>query len=66
MNAIKTLSLQVNAPDSGVLRKESSKDPVIAALMCYTQEGWPESDATTNCDLNLKYSVADFRRSHPS
>ena len=59
VNAIKTLSLQVNATDPGVLRKESSKDPAIAAVIRYTQEGWPESDATTNCDLNLKYSVAD-------
>ena len=43
-------------------RAKHSKDPVIAAVIRYTQEGWPESDATTNCDL--KYSVADFRRIH--
>ena len=66
VNAIKTLSLLVNATDPAVLRKESSKDPVIAAVIRYTQEGWPESDATTKCDLNLKYSVADFRRIHTS
>ena len=66
VNAVKTQSLQVNATDPGVLRKESSKDPVIAAAIRYTQEGWPESDATTNCELSLKYSVANFQRIHTS
>ena len=33
VNAIKTLSLQVNTTDPGVLRKEFSKDPVISAVI---------------------------------
>eukprot|EP00731_Ephydatia_muelleri_P035708 Em0150g6a len=38
---IKTISLQLNPMDQGVLAKESSKDPVIARVMRYTREGWP-------------------------
>ena len=51
---IKTISLQLNPMDQGVLAKESSKDPVIARVMCYTREGWPpqlrsEGDSSVDC-----------------
>ena len=35
---IKTISLQLNPMDQGVLAKESSKDPVIARVMRYTRK----------------------------
>ena len=51
---IKTISLQLNPMDQGVLAKESSKDPVIARVMRYTREGWPpqlrsEGDSSADC-----------------
>ena len=51
---IKTISLQLNPMDQGVLAKESSKDPVIARVMRYTREGWPpqlrsEGDSSVDC-----------------
>ena len=38
--AIRTISLQLNPMDPGVLAKESAKDPVVAKVMLFTQEGW--------------------------
>ena len=43
--AIKTIDSQLNPTDPGVLSKESSRDPVTAAVMRFTREGW---------SLNLK------------
>lgn len=42
---IKFISRQLNPMDTGVLAKESQKDPVISAVMRYVREGWPH---TTN------------------
>ncbi len=39
--AIHTISRQLNPTDQGVLTKETTKDPVLAAVMRYTTEGWP-------------------------
>ena len=38
---IKTISLQLNPGDPGVLSKETAKDRVLATVMRYTREGWP-------------------------
>ena len=40
--AIKTIDSQLNPTDPGVLSKESSRDPVTAAVMRFTREGWPQ------------------------
>ena len=37
--AIRTISLQLNPMDPGVLAKESAKDPVLAKVMLFTREG---------------------------
>ena len=43
---IKTVSLQLNSTDPGTLAKESTKDLVIANVMCYTREGWSPKNAS--------------------
>eukprot|EP00731_Ephydatia_muelleri_P003019 Em0001g3019a len=62
---IKTISLQLNPMDQGVLAKESSKDPVKARVMRYTREGWPpqlrsEGDSSVDCLVEIfrKLSVS--------
>ena len=58
--AIRTISLQLNPTDSGVLAKESAKDPVLAKVMLFTREGWsPKAESE---DQGKDYSVEDFRK----
>ena len=38
--SIKTLSLQIQSTDSTLVRKESSKNPVLAKVIQLTHEGW--------------------------
>ena len=40
--AIEALSLQVQPTDTALEKKETSKDPVLARVMQFTQEGWPQ------------------------
>ena len=40
---IQMVSRQLNPTDAGLLAKESSKDPVISAVMRYVREGWPHN-----------------------
>ncbi|KAL5517830.1 hypothetical protein EMCRGX_G003454 [Ephydatia muelleri] len=57
--AIRTISLQLNPTDPGVLPKESAKDPVLAKVMLFTREGWsPKAEPK---DQGKDYSVEDFR-----
>ena len=58
--AIRTISLQLNPMDPGVLAKESAKDPVLAKVMLFTREGWsPKADPE---DQGKDYSVEGFRK----
>ena len=58
--AIRTISLQLNPTDPGVLAKESAKDPVLAKVMLFTREGWsPKAEPE---DQGKDYSVEDFRK----
>ena len=58
--AIRTISLQLNPTDPGVLAKESAKDPVLAKVMLFTCEGWsPKAEPE---DQGKDYSVEDFRK----
>ena len=56
--AIRVLSLQVKPLDGNVLRHESGKDPVIATVMRYVREGWPQkhSDIDEEAKKFLKLS----------
>eukprot|EP00731_Ephydatia_muelleri_P024399 Em0016g670a len=55
--AIRTISLQLNPTDPGVLAKESAKDPVLAKVMLFTYEGWsPKAEPE---DQGKDYSVED-------
>ena len=38
---IQVISRQLDPMESGLLTKESSKDPVISAIMQYVKERWP-------------------------
>ena len=38
---MQVIGQQLNPTDPGLLAKESSKDPVIATVMCYIKEGCP-------------------------
>ena len=42
MCAIEALSLQVQPTDAASVKKETSKDSVLARVMRLTQEGWPQ------------------------
>ncbi|XP_014671627.1 PREDICTED: uncharacterized protein K02A2.6-like [Priapulus caudatus] len=59
---IKTVSLQLQPTDPGVVGKQSGKDPVIATMMHHTREGWPPEDSRSNVESNECYSVRDFRK----
>ena len=60
---IKMISMQLKPIDSGVLTKETAKDPVLSAVMRYTREGWPpKSQSETVRDTNKTYTVEDFRK----
>ena len=58
--AIRTISLQLNPTDPGVLAKESAKDPVLAKVMLFTREGWSPKEEPE--DQGKDYSVEDFRK----
>ena len=47
---IHTISRQLNPTDNGVVSKETSKDPVLAAVMRYTTEGWPHNKETIGAE----------------
>ena len=58
---IKTIGLQLNPMDPGILAKESGKDPVIANVMRYTREGWPPnkgSEVETKGDMEIYRKLA--------
>eukprot|EP00731_Ephydatia_muelleri_P033172 Em0025g128a len=57
---IRTISLQLNPTDQGVLEKESAKDPVIANVIRYTREGWPPK--ASSGEIQRDYSIEDFRK----
>ena len=57
---IKSISLQLNPTDPGVLAKESAKDPVIDNVIRFTREGWP-SKASPG-EMQKDYSIEDFRK----
>ena len=58
--AIRTISLQLNPTDPGVLAKESAKDPVLAKVMLFTREGCsPKAESE---DQGKDYSMEDFRK----
>ncbi|KAL5479670.1 hypothetical protein EMCRGX_G023226 [Ephydatia muelleri] len=57
---IRTISLQLNPTDQGVLAKESAKDPVIANVIRYTREGWPPK--ASSGEIQRDYSIEDFRK----
>ena len=56
--------------DPCVVRKETSKDPVLSTVIRYTQEGWPldldhtatNSDETTNTEGNFTYNIRSFKK----
>ena len=67
----KLLSLQIKSIDSSLVKKESSKDPVLAKVMRFTRESWPSnlpsndpaqqfrriSDSLSNCHGCLLYGI---------
>ena len=55
--AIKTIDSQLNPTDPGVLSKESSRDPVTAAVMRFTREGWPPQS-----EMQDLAGLEDYRR----
>ena len=57
---IRTISLQLNPTDQGVLANESAKDPVIANVIRYTREGWPPK--ASSGEIQRDYSIEDFRK----
>nr|KAG5697301.1 hypothetical protein BaRGS_004967 [Batillaria attramentaria] len=57
--AIRVLSLQVKPFDANILRQESGKDPVIAAVMRYVREGWPLKHAEINEEVRKFQKLSD-------
>ena len=57
---IRTISLQLNPTDQGVLEKESSKDPAIANVIWCTREGWPPK--VSSMKIQRDYSIEDFQK----
>eukprot|EP00731_Ephydatia_muelleri_P001282 Em0001g1282a len=55
--AIKTIDSQLNPTNPGVLSKESSRDPVTAAVMRFTREGWPPQS-----EMQGLAGLEDYRR----
>ena len=56
---IKTISLQLNPLDQWVLAKESSKDSVIARVMCYTPPKLrSEGDSSVDCSVEAFWKLA--------
>ena len=67
---VKMIGRQLSPTDPGVVRKETSKDPVLSTVIRCTQEGWPldldhtatNSDETTNTEGNFTYNVRSFKK----
>ena len=57
---IRTISLQLNPTDQGVLAKESANCPVMANIIRYTTEGWPPKTSSGEI-LQRDCSIEDFR-----
>ena len=49
---VKMISRQLSPTDSGVVMKETAKDPVLSTVMRYSRDGWPQgpSNGTTNSE----------------
>ena len=57
--AIRVLSLQVKPLEANTLRQESGKDPVLASVMRYVREGWPQKNADINVDAEKFRKLSD-------
>ena len=57
--AIRVLSLQVKPVDANILRQESAKDPVLATVMRYVREGWPQKNSELNSDAEKFRKLSD-------
>ena len=69
--SIETLSLQIQSADASLVKKETSKDPVLGKVMLFTREGWPSNlpsddpvqqfrriaDSLSNCQGCLLYGT---------
>ena len=65
---IKTIGLQLNPRDPGVLQKDTAKDSVLSTVMRYTREGWPlgKIQKETQIADNATYTVDNFKKIHDS
>ena len=61
---IKTIALQLNPRDPGILKKETAKDSVLSTAMRYTREGWPlgKIQKETQVADNIAYTVDNFKK----
>ena len=58
---IKTTSRQIRPTDARVVSKESSKDPVVSAVMRYCKEGWPNNKNQRNSKGSSMSSFKHFK-----
>ena len=57
------ISRQLDPRDPGVLANESNKDSVIAMVMKYTREGWPQGrQYEENLPTEEEYSIDAFKK----
>ena len=57
------ISRQLDPRDPGVLVNESNKDSVIAMVMKYTREGWPQGrQYKENLPTEEEYSIDAFKK----
>ena len=63
--SIKTLSLQIQSTDSTLVKKESSKNPVLAKVMQFTREGWPYSLSSDDPAQQFQRISASLSNCHP-
>lgn len=67
---VKIIGQQLSPTDPGIVKKETSKDPVLSTVMRYTQEGWlvnldhttTKSDETSNTEGSSGYNVRSFKK----
>ena len=61
---VKTISLQLNPGDPGVLKKETAKDSVLATVMRNIREGWPQSKIRVEKQVNEEsgYGADAFKK----
>ena len=57
--AIRVLSLQVKPLEANTLRQETAKDPVLATVMRYVREGWPQKNTKMNADAEKFRKLED-------